>query len=109
MDDKYFMKLAIEEALKGVENGQRPFGACIAKNGKVIGLGHNTELADSDPTAHAEMNAIKDACKKTSSTDLSGCVLYATCEPCSMCREASIRAKIPRIIFGIQGKDVRRR
>jgi tRNA(Arg) A34 adenosine deaminase TadA len=64
-------------------------------------------LGTTDITAHAEMNAIREACKKLKS-DLSGCVLYATCEPCSMCRGASERAKISKIIYGIQGKDVRK-
>jgi tRNA(Arg) A34 adenosine deaminase TadA len=100
MDNQRFMKLAIDKAYEGVEKGQEPFGACIVKDGKVISVCHNTVYQDMDVTAHAEMNAIRKACKKINSVDLSGCDIYATFKPCPMCNTACDRANISKIYYG---------
>ncbi len=101
MDDDYFMRLAIEEAKKG----DFPWGAVITKNGKVISIAHNTMLSDTDPTAHAEINAIRLACKKLNSAKIPDCTLYVTTSPCPMCFSAAWRAGIRRIVFGIKLPD----
>ena len=100
MNDEDFMKLAIEEAKKGY----RPFGAIVVKDNKIIVRTHNT--ANSDPTAHAETNAIREACNILKTRDLSGCTLYASCEPCAMCFTAALWARISKIVFGAYAKDV---
>ena len=100
MNDKDFMKVAIEKAKEGIENGQTPFGACIVKNGEIISCANNSVWKDGDITAHAEINAIRKACKKLKTIDLSECVIYSTCEPCPMCFSACYWARISKIVFG---------
>ncbi len=96
-----FMSLAIEQAKIGIENKEGgPFGSVIVKDGKVVGEGHNQVLYNSDPTCHGEMQAIRDACKKLGTHDLSGCVLYTTGEPCPMCLAACMWANIEKIYYG---------
>jgi tRNA(Arg) A34 adenosine deaminase TadA len=80
--------------------GGGPFGAVIVKDGKVIGRGHNSVTTDCDPTAHAEVNAIRDACKTIDNFSLKGSVLYTSCEPCPMCLTATYWARIDRVIYG---------
>jgi len=101
MKDEEFMKIAIEEAKKG----DYPFGAVIVKDDKIISRAHNTANR-LDPTLHAEINAIIKACKKLKSKDLSGCTLYATCEPCPMCFTAAWWARVSRIVYGMEAEDV---
>ena len=103
-----FMRLAIEKAKKGITAGQTPFGACFVKDEKVISCRHNSVWGSLDITAHAEMNVIREACKKLNTVDLSGCILYSTCEPCPMCFSACHWAKIPRIVFGSRIEDAQR-
>jgi len=79
--DEKFMRLAIARAREGVDKGQSPFGACIVKNGEVIACEHNLVLQSTDITAHAEIHAIRMACRKLNSIDLSGSMIYSTCEP----------------------------
>lgn len=105
-DDK-FMKLAIAKAREGVHRKQTPFGACIVKNGKVISCVHNKVWKNTDITAHAEVTAIREACKKIKSIDLSGSVIYSTCEPCPMCFSACHWAKISKIVYGVSISDAR--
>lgn len=105
MDDRGYMKMAIEEARRGLEDGQTPFGACIVRNGEVISCSANSVWNDTDITAHAEINAIREACGRTESVDLSGCVIYSTCEPCPMCFSACSWAGISRIVFGARIED----
>ncbi len=93
------MRLAFNQARKGIENGQLPFGAVIVKNGEVISHAHNTIYEDTSIISHAETNAIIDACHKTGSIDLTGCTLYATCEPCPMCFAACVLANISRLVY----------
>ena len=105
MNDKDFMKVAIEKAKEGIENGQTPFGACIVKNGEVVSSANNSVWKDGDITAHAEINAIRKACKRLKTIDLSECVIYSTCEPCPMCFSACYWARISKIVFGVRIED----
>ncbi len=98
--DRAFMQSALEAAYKGVNKGQAPFGASIVKNDKVIVSAHNIVWQSMDITAHAEINAIRKACKELNTIDLTGCVIYSTCEPCPMCFSAIHWAKIKKIVFG---------
>lgn len=86
-------------------NAGGPFGACIVKNGKIIGIGSNHVLKNNDPTAHAEIMAIRDACKKVNSYDLSGCELYTSCYPCPMCLSAIMWANITNVYYGNTRED----
>ena len=106
--DEKFMKLAIAEARKGLEKGHFPFGACIVKDGNVLSCKHNEVQVTLDATAHAEICAIRDACKMLKTTDLSGCVIYATCEPCPMCFSACHWARISKIVYGASVADSKR-
>jgi len=101
------MRLAIDKALDGVRKGQTPFGACVVKQGKVIVCSHNVVWKNTDITAHAEIVAIRLACKVLKKIDLSGCTIYSTCEPCPMCFSACHWARISRIVFGCAIKDAR--
>ncbi|MGH2569307.1 MAG: nucleoside deaminase, partial [Bacteroidota bacterium] len=85
MDANWYMKEAIELSLANVRNGGGPFAAIVVKNGVVIGRGVNSVTATNDPTAHAEVVAIREACKAVKSFQLEGCELFTTCEPCPMC------------------------
>ena len=96
-----FMQLAIKEAKKGVLNGDGgPFGAIVVKNGKMVGKGHNCVVKKHDPTCHGEMEAIRNACKKLNTFDLSDCELYTTGEPCPMCLAGCLWANIKKVYFG---------
>ena len=101
------MRLAIEKAKEGMGHGQSPFGACIVKGEEVISCEHNRVWEATDITAHAEVMAIREACKKLGTIDLSGCEIYATTEPCPMCFSAIHWAKIGKIIFGTEIKDAK--
>jgi len=106
--DAGFMRIAIKKAKKGVLKGQTPFGACIVKNGKVIVAAHNIVWHSTDITAHAEVNAIRMACKKLKTINLQGCTIYSTCEPCPMCFSACHWAKIDKIVYGAKICDAKR-
>ncbi len=96
-----YMRMAINEARKGIRaNHGGPFGAVVVKDGVVIGKGHNQVLKNNDPTCHGEMLAIRKACKKIGSYDLSGCELYTTGEPCPMCMSAILWANIDKVYYG---------
>lgn len=105
--DHKFMSLAYEKAIEGLTNGQTPFGACIVKDGAVVACAHNVVWRTTDITAHAEVNAIRLACKALDTIELRGCVLYSTCEPCPMCFSAIHWAKIDRLVFGARIEDAR--
>lgn len=96
-------KLLSDDNLKTNVGG--PFGACIVKDGKIIGKGSNHVISNNDPTAHAEVMAIRDACKNISSYDLSGCELYTTCYPCPMCLSAIIWSNIKKVYYGNTASD----
>jgi tRNA(Arg) A34 adenosine deaminase TadA len=100
MTDETFMRLAIDKAKQGITAGQEPFGACVVKAEAVISCAHNTVLETLDVTAHAEINAIREACQALNSLDLSGCVIYATHQPCDMCRNACEQVNISKIFYG---------
>ncbi len=108
MPEEHIMRLAIEKAKEGLRLGQTPFGACIARDGEVISLAHNEVWLSVDTTAHAEIVAIREACKRLNSIDLSGCEIYSTCEPCPMCFSACHWSRLERIIFGARIKDARK-
>lgn len=101
-----FMELAINEAKKGIRNKEGgPFGSVIVKDGKVVGRGHNKVVANNDPTAHGEMMAIRDACNRLGTFDLTGCELYTTSEPCPMCKCAIMWANIKKVYYGCTVND----
>lgn len=107
LDHDHYMALAIEDCRSGFAGADGgPFGACIVKGGEVLALGHNTVLRDTDPTAHAEMNALRRAAAKLGSWDLSGCEIYSTTEPCPMCFSAIHWARIGTIYMGTRIEDV---
>lgn len=101
-----FMKLAIEEAIKGVKADHGgPFGAVIVRDEDAVGIGHNTVVETNDPTAHAEINAIRMATKRLGRFDLSDCVIYSSCEPCPMCLGAIHWARMKRLYYGCTRED----
>ncbi len=103
-----FMKIAINEAKINENNNFKdggPFGAIIVKNNKIIATAHNTVLENHDPTAHAEINAIRHACKILKTHDLNGCQIYTTCFPCPMCLSAIIWANIKEVYYGNTKED----
>lgn len=102
-----FMKKAIENADNGITNNEGgPFGAVIvSKNGEIISNGNNKVLSQKDPTAHAEIVAIREACKKLNTYDLSDCILYTSCEPCPMCLSAIIWSNIKNVYYGCTKND----
>ena len=105
--DKQFMREAIRLANESVERGGGPFGAVIVKDGEVIAGSSNSVTIDNDPTAHAEVNTIRKACRKLGTFDLSGATIYTSCEPCPMCLGAIYWARISRIFYGNNRKDAR--
>ena len=100
MDSQYFMKEALKEARKAYDTGEVPVGAVIVHKGEIIGRGHNQNESANDPTAHAEMLAIKKAAKKLESWRLLDTEMFVTTEPCSMCAGAIVLARIPRLFIG---------
>lgn len=103
--DKAFMREAIRLADESVKRGGGPFGAVVVKDGEIIAGSSNSVTIDHDPTAHAEVNTIREACRKLGTYDLSGCVIYTSCEPCPMCLGAIYWAHIGRIFYGNTRKD----
>ncbi len=101
----FFMRQAIELANENIQNGGGPFGAVVVLNGEVVGKGSNQVTNHNDPTAHAEVLAIRNASKSLNRFDLSDCILYTSCEPCPMCLGAIYWARIPRIFYGNTRKD----
>jgi tRNA(Arg) A34 adenosine deaminase TadA len=102
-----YMKEAKELAEENLTtNAGGPFGACVVKDGEIIGRGSNKVVSESDPTAHAEIMAIRDACKNIGTYDLSDCELYTSCYPCPMCLSAIIWANIKKVYYGNTKEDV---
>jgi tRNA(Arg) A34 adenosine deaminase TadA len=104
--DKKFMRRAIELAERGMDaNSGGPFGCVIAKDGEIIGEGCNRVTSTNDPTAHAEIIAIREACQKLGAFQLDGCVVYTSCEPCPMCLGAIYWARPERVYFACTRED----
>lgn len=103
---KTFMEIACDEAARGMKAGDGgPFGAVIVKDNKVVSVGHNRVLTSKDSTAHAEIEAIRNAEKALDTYDLSGCEIYTSCYPCPMCLGAIMWARISRVYFGCSTED----
>jgi len=99
-DERRFMGIALEEARKAFEEDEVPVGAAVVFEGRVVGRGHNQKESSGDPTAHAEVLAIRRAAESLGRWRLSGCTLYVTLEPCPMCVGAMISARLDRLVFG---------
>lgn len=108
MTDEDFMRLALEAAREGVKNGEMPFGACLVRHGRLIVAAHNSARRLLDTTAHAEIQAIRDGSRQLGSMDLSGAVMYGTCEPCAMCMAACLWCKVSRVVFACRIEDAER-
>ncbi len=105
-DHKYFMNEAVNMALKGMNaNEGGPFGCIIVKDGEIIGRGNNKVTSSNDPTAHAEVTAIRDACENLKSFQLDDCIIYTSCEPCPMCLGAIYWARPKMVFYGSNQKD----
>lgn len=105
--DREFMQMAIDLSVENVANGGGPFGAVIVRNGEVVATGTNRVTANNDPTAHAEVSAIRTACAKVQNFKLEGCTCYTSCEPCPMCLSALYWAGIERIVYGNTKEDAK--
>jgi len=99
-DDITWMELALAEARMAAEAGEVPVGALVINNGEIVGRAGNRNLRDHDPTAHAEILALRQAAQHLGNHRLTGCTLYATIEPCAMCAGAVIHARIARLVYG---------
>ena len=106
--NKEFMKMAIELSIESVNKNGGPFGCVIVKNNKVIAKGSNKVTSTNDPTAHGEIVAIREACKKLNNFNLNGSELYSTCEPCPMCLSAIYWARISKIYYGNTREDAQK-
>lgn len=103
----YFMQVAIKLSIENVDKGGGPFGAVVVKDGKIIAKAANSVTLINDPTAHAEVNAIRLAAKELGTFDLSGCILYTSCEPCPMCLGAIYWARIDKVYYANTKDDAR--
>ncbi|QAY67383.1 tRNA adenosine(34) deaminase TadA [Paenibacillus protaetiae] len=99
-EDQAWMHEAIAEARKAEQLGEVPIGAVIVRNGEIIGRGYNLRETKHDPTAHAELVAIKDACERIGAWRLLDCTLYVTLEPCPMCAGALVQSRVKRVVYG---------
>lgn len=105
-EHRAFMQTAIDEAIRGVlENEGGPFGCVVVKDGRIIGKGNNRVTSSNDPTAHAEILAIREACQSLNSFQLDGCILYTSCEPCPMCLGAIYWARPDKVYFASDKED----
>ena len=100
MTDEQFMKAALREAKKAAAIGETPIGCVIAREGKIYARGYNRRMTDKSTLSHAELIAIRKACRKFGDWRLEDCTLYVTLEPCPMCAGAIVQARIPRVVFG---------
>jgi tRNA(adenine34) deaminase len=100
MSDDAFMRMALHAAAEAQRVGEVPVGAVLVKDGEVIAIGHNRPVSGHDPTAHAEIAALRTAAQKLGNYRLPGCTLYVTLEPCAMCAGAMMHARLARVVFG---------
>jgi guanine deaminase len=106
MNHEDFMKDAIQLSLEGVRSGRGgPFGCVVVRDGRIVGRGSNQVTSTCDPTAHAEIVAIRDACRALGTFQLGDCTIYASCEPCPMCLSAIYWARIPAAFYGNSRQD----
>lgn len=98
--DERYMKEALAEAQKAAQREEVPVGAVAVIGDRIVGRGYNKPVSESDPTAHAEIVALRDACRQMENYRLSGCDLYVTLEPCAMCLGAAVQARVSRLVFG---------
>jgi len=106
MSQKKFMREAIKLAELGMRGGRGgPFGCVVVRQGEIVGRGHNRVTSTNDPTAHAEVVAIRRACTRLRSFSLAGCTLYTSCEPCPMCLGAAYWARVDRLVFAASRQD----
>jgi tRNA(adenine34) deaminase len=98
--EEYFMRLALREAARALEHDDVPIGAVVVRGGEVIGAGHNEREVRADPTAHAEMIALREAARTLGSWRVLDSVMYVTLEPCAMCAGAIVLARLPRVVYG---------
>lgn len=103
--EQFFLQRAIHLSRQGMEQNGGPFGCVIVKDGEIVGEGYNQVTANNDPTAHAEVVAIRNACKQLKSFQLSGCDIYTSCEPCPMCLGAIYWARPARVIYANTKQD----
>ena len=101
-EDEFYMEEALKEAAEAYRLGEVPIGAVVVRNGTVVGRGHNMREKWQDPTAHAEVIAIRDACSQVGGWRLTESTLYVTIEPCPMCAGAMVLARLPRLVYGAQ-------
>lgn len=104
-DDKIWLNLAVELAAANVAAGGGPFGAVIVRDGVVVATGQNRVTRDNDPTAHAEVTAIRQACRTIGDFSLDGHTLYASCEPCPLCLASSLWARLDRVVYAADRDD----
>lgn len=100
MDDEFYMREAISLARSAECLGEVPVGAVVVKDGQIVGRGFNSPIGESDPTAHAEIAALRDAARNLANYRLPGCELFVTLEPCAMCAGAMLHARIARVVYG---------
>lgn len=100
MDDEYFMREALSLARAAECLGEVPVGAVVVRAGIIVGRGFNSPIGESDPTAHAEISALRDAARKLENYRLPGCELFVTLEPCAMCAGAILHARLSRVVYG---------
>ena len=107
-DHHHFMGICLAESRKALDEGNVPVGSVIVRGGEVVGVGRNTVNSTLDPTAHAEIVAIRDACRNLGTTDLSGCTCYTAMEPCPMCGWAIRAANIRQLVLGARHAGLKR-
>jgi guanine deaminase len=100
MDPSQLMRMAIDKSRDGIAHGQSPFGCAIARHGKILSCSHNTVVLTTDITAHAEVNAIREACRAVGDIFLTGAIVATTCEPCPMCMAALHWARVDTVYYG---------
>ncbi len=105
MTDLDFMRLALQAAWQGVERGELPFGACLVRDGRVVATAYNSTKSVRDTTAHAEVQALREAGRRLQLLDVIGSAMYATCEPCPMCFGACLLAKVSKIVYACRIED----
>lgn len=106
--DETWLRQAVELAMANVDEGGGPFGAVVVRDAAVVATGQNRVTRDLDPTAHAEVVAIRAACAALGGFELTGCVLYASCEPCPLCAAAALWARVDRVVYAADRHDAAR-